>query len=419
MIRSPQIGKPEQPRAILSVAARISDYASDSWTNNRLAIIEALAVFLPARIILSILAVFATAMLPEQHDLHAVYHLTTFVPLDVWARWDSVYYLQIAQYGYGSSVALHSFFPMYPIVIFVVSQLLFHQWVLSGVVVSSVACFVALIYLFKLTAWEFGEETAKRAILYLIIFPTAVFLMAAYSESLFLALTVAGFYYARRGQWTASAIITFLAGLSRANALVLCFPLLYEAWEQIGGNLKNLWYIRPKLILPALAAIAAAPLGLLCFASYLALLTHDPLAFLHSEDTPPFGRHLTMPIQTLIIAVHNIVASLHDPSPLSRAVNSQDLTAAVLLIVVSIVSWWTLPRIYPIYLTAATLLILSSTVPGWALQSTPRFTLTMFPMYFVFARLGANRYWHRAFVITFATLLGMYTAMFATWYWVF
>jgi hypothetical protein len=164
-------------------------------------------------------------------------------------------------------------------------------------------------------------------------------------------------------------------------------------------------------------AIGAAPAALLIWTAYLAWLTNDPLVHLHQRITEPWERAASLPWTTLRSAVEYLSES--GLSRLSRTVNTLDLAVAVLLIEASIVAWWRLPRAYAIYLTASTCLLLSSTVARWPLQSLARYSLVLFPLFLLLAQLGANRYWHRAILIVSASMLGMCTALFATWYWIF
>lgn len=387
------------------------------WRSNRTALIEAGVVFLAARLALSVLAVVAAALLPIQSGKHGIYHLTSMTSLDVWARWDSVYFMNIAQYGYGHEPDLAVFFPLYPVFVDVFAPVFGYNWILTGVVVSSLACYAALVYLFKLAAFEFDEEFARRAVLYMTIYPTALFLMAVYSESTFLLFSVATFYHVRRRQWTATAVMAFLAGLARVNSVALFFPIAFEAWHHFKQATESFSW---RGVRPYLLALAGAPVGILLFATHLAILTHDPLAYIHHEVAFPWGRHLSFPLVTLGDAARNVIGGfLHDPTAWGRTINAQDLTAGIVLVVASTVAWWKLPRAYAIYATAVTILLLSSEIPGWAMQSMLRYSLTVFPLQFLLARLGANRFWHQVIILVCAPLLGMYTALFAQWYWVF
>jgi hypothetical protein len=389
------------------------------WAINRAAIVESGFVFATARVVLSVIAIMAAALIPVQTGQHDIYHLSTTPWLDVWARWDSVYFVEIAQYGYGHHPYLAAFFPLYPILIAALSPFLAHDGILAGVVVSSFATFVALVYLFKLATLEFGEEIARRAVLYVTIYPMALFLMAVYSESTYLAPGIAAFYYARRRRWWIAALAAFLAGLARVNSVTLFVPLDYEAWRQTRESRSD-WRALARRAFAPLVAAAAAPLALLTYAGYLAWLTGDLFAYFHRVGSWPWGRHLALPWATLLEQVQRVLDQFqHDPSSFARTINTQDLVAALILIGATIVAWWRLPRIYTLYMIATACLLLSTEIPGWTFQSMARYTLTVFPLYFLLAQLGAHPRWHRAIIMTCAPLLGMYTALFAQWYWVF
>jgi hypothetical protein len=247
----------------------------------------------------------------------------------------------------------------------------------------------------------------------------ALFLMAVYSESTYLAPSVAAFYYARRRQWGLAALMAFLAGLARVNSVALFVPLAYEAWCQVQPRGLDWRGLLRRGLAPALAA-GGAPLGLLTYAGYLAWLTHDPFAYIHRVGSWPWGRHMAFPWATLLEQVQRLLNQYqHDPTAFARTINSQDLVAALILIGATVVAFWRLPRVYALYLAATTCLLLSTEIPGWTFQSMARYTLTVFPLFFLLAQLGANRLWDRAILIACAPLLGMYTALFAQWYWVF
>ena len=127
--------------------------------------------------------------------------------------------------GQQSNVA---FFPLYPNLIRVVHYLVPLSgdagWLLVGITVSNAALVVALIYLYQLVRLDFDQSTAARTVLYLCVFPTTLFLSAVYSESLFLALIVSAFYYARSGRWlVVGRHISGRCTVQIARSLTHCF----------------------------------------------------------------------------------------------------------------------------------------------------------------------------------------------------
>lgn len=96
-----------------------------------------------------------------------------------------------------------------------------------------------------------------------------------------------------------------------------------------------------------------------------------------------------------------------------------DLVAILIIIEVAVLSWWALPRAYALYSSLSAWLLLSLTIEEWPLQSMSRYSLAVFPLFLLMAKLGENPQWHKAIVIGSAMLLGLLTALFATWYWIF
>ena len=76
---------------------------------------------------------------------------------------------------------------------------------------TAVAGAVAIMGLYLLAAQEDGERAGRHAVVYLALFPYAVFMFAGYSEALFLAFATTAWLAARRDAW-------WIAGLLGAGA---------------------------------------------------------------------------------------------------------------------------------------------------------------------------------------------------------
>jgi mannosyltransferase PIG-V len=146
------------------------------------------------------------------------------------ARYDSGWYLKIAENGYGSPPAPggrseHVFFPLYPAIVAGVSRALSIDAFAAGLAVSFTALAAAALLFVAEGRRRLGDEDAPRALLFLLLFPTAFFLIAMYAESLFLLLALLAFASLARGRPAAAALFGFLAGLTRLPAIALCVPL--------------------------------------------------------------------------------------------------------------------------------------------------------------------------------------------------
>ena len=118
------------------------------------------------------------------------------------ARWDSSWYLDIAQNGYSMKEnrwGLYNivFFPLYPLLIKLASFLTAENFILAGWFLNIVFLFLALFYLFKLVKEFHPEINPYLPVLLLLIFPTAFFLNAIYTESLFLFLSLSPLFITR------------------------------------------------------------------------------------------------------------------------------------------------------------------------------------------------------------------------------
>src|SRR4029450_93939 len=141
---------------------------------------------------------------------------------DVWARWDSVWFLRIAVHGYGETHGVAAaFYPLYPLTLAGVGRVFGGHYVAAGIVVSLAAALAAFVLLYRLTETRLGAAGPRRAVLYLAVFPMALFLGAVYSESLFLALAIGAFVLAERGRWLGAGLATGLAMLTRIAGIGL------------------------------------------------------------------------------------------------------------------------------------------------------------------------------------------------------
>jgi len=198
------------------------------------------------------------------------------------ARWDSAFYYSIATTGYSwdPSSFTHQnvvFFPLYPMLMRGAGALIGGHPLLAGLFVSLAAFTVAIALVYQLALIEIGSDYAWRAVLLLTAFPYALFFSAAYTESLFLLLSVAAFYAMRRGRFATVALVGVAIGLTRPNGSWIALPLAALA---VGKGASGMQPSRRVLALTA----ACAPLaGLALFSAYLHFRFDDALAWLHGQ----------------------------------------------------------------------------------------------------------------------------------------
>ena len=139
-------------------------------------------------------------------------------------HWDATLLRAIAQYGYFSPNSPPNgtvMFPGFPLTLAAV-HLVVRNWTLSELVVSAVAGCFAVVSLGRLAS-------NRRAVLYLLTMPAAVFLMVGYAECLFLALAIPAWHAAAKGRWRRAAVLAGLSGLVRVDAVFLVAALAVMA----------------------------------------------------------------------------------------------------------------------------------------------------------------------------------------------
>jgi Gpi18-like mannosyltransferase len=355
---------------------------------------EVLLDFAATRIAIIVIAELAAAIIGQRAGTHV--QESSHALLAVWGRWDAVHYLDIATQGYqGTDMA---FFPLYPLLIRIVGALAGNH-LIAGLLISNASFFFGLLYLYKLLEHEYDRGVARRAIFYVSIFPTAVFFSAVYTESLFFMLTVAAFYYMRGHRWWLAGIFGFFAALTRVEGILLVVPFLIEWWSQDRGLGVR--------ALSDLAAAALIPVGLAIYMAYLWVLRADPLYFSHVQIH--WNRHLAAPW----VSVANAFHKLHGSGQLV-AHQSLEIAFTFLMITVLIAGWHALRPSYIAYMALSILVPMSTS----NLMSMPRFALVLFPMFAILARWG-ERSWVNNVILAFSLpLLGLFTVLFADWYWV-
>jgi len=325
-----------------------------------------------------------------------------------WERLDALWFLRIATIGYGGEHASAAFYPLYPLLIRVVSFLIGGHPFAASLLVSNGAFLGALMMLYVLTRSELTEETARRSVLYAATFPTALFFFAPYSESLFLLLVLVAFWGARRGRWEVAGTAAGLAALTRNLGVVLVLALAVEAIHQ--SLATRPWRMPIRSLLWSLPPVITT----LAYLAFWKHLSGDWLAPIHQQAY--WQRHLTDPVVTVAKGTHAAFAYL------GVYPGGYHLLDWLIAVPVFVVAAYATPRLrpsYAVYLWSMILLPLASLFDARPLIAFSRYALPLFPVYWGLARLTeGRRAAHEALVVTSAALLGLMTLLFVNWYYI-
>jgi hypothetical protein len=197
----------------------------------------------------------------------------------VWARWDAIHLLRLAELGYqGAGVGSSAFYPMYPFLTGGFARLSGLSVLTSSLLLSSLFTWSAFSCLHQLAWRRLEADTALWATLALAVFPTAFFLIGPFTESLFLTLTIGALLAAYQRKWWLAGAMAALGSITRGPGLLIAIPLGWIGWQ---AWLQS----REKALVPTLAPAIAA--------SFAAVLPGFGFQlWRHSQGFPPLVQTL-------------------------------------------------------------------------------------------------------------------------------
>lgn len=320
--------------------------------------------------------------------------------VQIWDQWDFGYYQKIAEFGYSRNDGSTLFYPLFPWLMGLVTYMI-KSYLVAGLIISGIASIVAAVLLRRLVQLDYTVSVAMRSVWFFLIFPTAYFLHVAYSESLFLALALACILAARLERWWLAGVLGAFCWMTRGVGAALVPALSVEAaqqyWTRRCWNRQWLW-------------IAVVPVG---FTVYLFInwqVAGNPFAFVETRKIA-FEQSFALPL----VGIRQAILALYPTPREAEMVGVQELFFAALGFVCTIISWIRLRPIYAMWMTAS--LVLFTSVNFW--QSIPRYMLTMFPIFILFALLGKNRFWAGVLTVWSLLLFALFAVLFAHGEWAF
>ena len=344
---------------------------------------------------------------------------------NIWTHWDGAHYAMLAADGYLNHPynVSPAFFPLYPFLVRSTAELFggpvsTQALGLWGVLVSLALFPIGLYFVYRISEHGWGEGVARGTVLALAFFPTSFFFNAAYTESLFLALSAGSLWAARVRKNLLLACL--LAGLATATRNVGVFLLVPLACAWFADRERYGWRA---------AHLALAPSGLLAYAAYLWYRFGDPLLFYTAQAK--WNRQATGPLGVVRVAWKNTsegVARLfgprlrEDPSlghladTLARAQTAFSLVLLVLALVLVIVGFRTLTLDLSLYALLLVAVPVFFGTPADPLMGLPRYLLVAFPIFIVLATLLEKH--RRALIVWVAASAAVSLipcALFVTW----
>lgn len=315
------------------------------------------------------------------------------LPNIIWpfANFDGVHYVRLARDGYISQFT-QAFFPLYPLLVKILSKLTFGNLIIAGIVISNTSFLISILVFYKLLLRYFNEKIAYWSCLFLIFFPTSFFFAAVYTESLFFLLLVLSFFFASQKKYLIASVFGAFASATKLVGVLLAISL-----------------VKKRNILPLLII----PLGLIIYMIFLKFTINDPLAFISSQEA--FGQnrstsHLIF-LPQVFYRYLKILVTARGTSLFSAMLELISIIGVIIALLFAFIK--KMPREWLIF---STLSVLLPTLTGTFI-SMPRYILIAFPLFVVLGSI--EKTWIKLTILSgFITLLLLLTVMFTRGYWV-
>jgi 4-amino-4-deoxy-L-arabinose transferase-like glycosyltransferase len=328
----------------------------------------------------------------------------------MWLRWDTPWYLEIAAHGY-NCYGTSAFMPLYPLLIRGLGFLTGDNLLAAALLISSVASFLVFYLLYQLARELTGSsEIARASVVALALFPVAFFLMAGYTEALFLALAIGAYLAARRERWLLAGALAALATLTRLQGVLLLALLGLELLLAQRSRLKD-W--RPWL------ALLFAPAALALFIGFIRLtqglsLPWEPLTSARGS----WHLHYIWPWQGILADLGALIAQPDVGTLLSFKLF--DPLSAILFAVCTVLAFRRINLSLAVFMAVMWLSSVIKVTSDGDTTSISRYMLALFPAFIVLGTLVTR--WPRLVRIGVGVvsgiLLSVYLFIFLIWGWV-
>lgn len=190
---------------------------NEQTINNKLNLKKILIIFLISRLLLIVFLII-------NRDL------------SIFELYDSIHYINMAKSGY-TEPSLYAFFPLFPMLIKLVSFII-PSYQISGALISNIASFLSLILINDLTK----DKNNIGNVICFVFSPILAFTSIVYTESLFLLLTILGYYLYKKDKYLLSSVVVGLSILTRNSGIILWgaigLDMLYRLFIKKENNIK-------------------------------------------------------------------------------------------------------------------------------------------------------------------------------------
>lgn len=325
--------------------------------------------------------------------------------LDSFFRSDSGWYKSIINNGYNYTPGQQSnvaFFPLYPLLIKLVMSLTNLNIYVIGFLISNICLLFGLYFVYKISLLYTRTKIARRVLILMLVFPTSFFYSSLYTESLYLLVVSASFYYYLKHKYLLTGIWGFLACLTRVTGIIVFGSILIELLIKIGR--------KAIIFKPQMLYLFIIPLGVICYMLFLFFKFDDPLVFIKTQDA--WNREgFTFPLITLFKQLKLINFSF--PRDPLNSIEFIDLFFSTFFLVLSVVLLF--QNKFNISLSLFCIFSILMPLTTGVTDSMARYVLPLFPVFIYLGFLSKNNNLYILLIFSFSYLLSIFFLWFAGW----
>ncbi len=372
----------------------------------------------------AILALTVSPLPPEADEVKRPYlnqpiltEGTTGLLLGPWQRFDALHYTRIAAQGY-SDESDSVFPPLFPLLIKTLSFPTGNNHATQmfwGMLIANLAAWGLFILFHYIASQELGAEAGTRTLIYFATFPTAFFLYAPYTESLFLLLALGSLWLAKHGRFWGAGILGFIATLTRNTGVLLVIPLAYQYWHICLGHGK--WKIEPprwsRQLIGKGIAISLPGIAFLLFVFYRWTMGLPSLGRIYNDY---WFQQTGLPGSDLLRALNTMF--LGGTARMGELTLWFDFFIAIFLLVTTILAFKQLGMMWGLYSAVMLFFIFLPTSDLKPLYSFSRYALAFFPTFLLLGKWGQNPWINRLILYSSIILYLYFSGQFFIWGWV-
>ena len=325
-----------------------------------------------------------------------------------WFRWDTVDYVSLSIDGYNPDNNNTVWPPLYPFLIKMLN-LIVADPVVCALIISNLAAWGFFILLAGYTGRFYDKSLVKETLFWITAFPTAFFLVAGYTESLFLLFALACLFFARNRKWLPAGLFGVLAILTRNQGIVLCLPILVLMVQE---HHESAFKLTVSELLKRVIALGMIPMAFMIYVLYVKWIVQAPWPWVALKN----GWYIVMRwpwiglfgnFSTLCIPSHVIV------SPIFSRTSDLVLTLLAFFILIKMRRKTYLYELS--YAWGSMALMMCKTVGGIVTSSYSRYLLSVYVIFIGLSQIVKGRWSRLALFFFFATSQAILLAYFEMW----